>query len=185
MDDALKEDYCPYFGLAWESGLGLAEYLFHNDLGLNNKRVLEIGSGLSLPSFVLDKKGYDVTACDFHRDVEIFLKFNQKLNNSSFKYKSFNWRDGNQYGTKYNLVMGSDVLYESNHPLTVASTLLSFVEDDGLIILSDPGRNYLKPFLVAMSENTILKEKITHAVKTEWTEKEISIFIFRKIKISK
>lgn len=185
MDDALKEDYCPYFGLAWESGLALAEYLFHNDLGLSSKRALEIGSGLSLPSFVLENKGYDVTACDFHKDVEIFLKINQGLNNSSFKYKNFNWRDGNQNGTKYNLVMGSDVLYESSHPLTVASTLLSFVENDGLIILSDPGRNYIKAFLDAMNESAILQERLTRVVKTEWTEKEISIFIFRKFKNSK
>lgn len=181
MDDALKEDFCPYFGLAWESGLGLAQYLFENTLELNSRSVLEIGSGLALPSFELTRQGYDVTACDFHKDVETFLKINQELNAISFNYKNLNWRDGNRDGRKYSLVMGSDILYESGHPLAVANTLLSFVEDQGLIILSDPGRNYIKPFLESIQTQTIILEKLTYKVETDWTQKEINIFIFKKL----
>ena len=48
--------------------------------------------------------------------------------------------------------MGSDVLYESKHPGEVARGLTRFLKPGGVIILADPGRNYLNSFLEAMED---------------------------------
>lgn len=181
MDDALKEDFCPYFCIPWEAGLGLAEFLNAQPMPVSKLNVLEIGCGLALPSFVLSQKGYQVTACDFHDDVASFLKLNQSLNAINFSFKKLNWREGNTLNETFDLVIGSDILYESNHPRHVASTLISFVKPGGKIILSDPGRNYIRPFLDAMNEKSQLLQTINFQVNQSWTKKDITIFIFTKI----
>lgn len=182
MDDALKEDFCPYFGVAWEAGLGLAHFLeTQTNLDLKNKTALEIGCGLALPSFVLKQKGSFVLACDFHDDVSTFLAHNQELNQIKFDYKKMNWRSGNLSEEKYDFVLGSDILYESNHPHFVAKTLTSFAKENAFIILSDPGRNYINSFLEAMNPYAKLIEKFSYSVETSWTSKDINIFIFKKI----
>lgn len=176
MDDALKEDYCPYFGVPWESGLGLAQYLDRMDL--KDRTVLEIGSGLSLPSFVLARNGANVIASDFHQDVEVFLKYNQLMNNIKFPYHRMNWRTQvNEFG-KFDLVIGSDVLYESAHPEHVAFALLRYLNPGGKIILSDPGRAYVQKFVEAMNKLGKKEVLIIESVKTSWTQKDVFIFEF-------
>ena len=76
QDNSLAEEYCPYFGVLWEAGIGLSQHI--QNLDLKNKRVLEIGCGLALPSFLVSKKGGDIIATDFHEDVPLFLDVNQK-----------------------------------------------------------------------------------------------------------
>lgn len=176
MDDALKEDYCPYFGVPWEAGLGLAQYLVNVDF--RGKRVLELGSGLALPSFVASRNGGKVLATDFHGDVKKFLDINQALNKIYFDFFQMNWRIKEVDLGKFDYVIGADVLYENGHPEYVAKALIDYLAPSGKIILSDPGRAYVQKFIQAMNKLG-LKENLTiEKVKTSWTEKEIFVFIF-------
>lgn len=176
MDDALKEDMCPYFGIPWEAGLGLTKYLLENsNFDLNNKTVLEIGCGLALPSFAATQLGAKTLACDFHDDVETFIKENQKLNDINFAYKKINWRDeDNQIGF-FDFVIGSDILYESTHPINVAKSLLRYAKPKATIILSDPGRAYINKFLLAMKELNLFHQRVDLKIK----DKTIQVYIFQ------
>lgn len=176
MDDALKEDYCPYFGVPWEAGLGLTQYL--SQLDLKGKKIIEIGSGLSIPSFLCANKGAHVLATDFHADVKVFLEINQKLNNVEFDFFQMNWRNEYHDLGKFDLVIGSDVLYESAHPDHVAKSLIDFLAPNGKIILSDPGRAYVQKFVLSMNRMGFKEKTAFEKVKTEWTEKEVFIFEF-------
>jgi predicted nicotinamide N-methyase len=154
QDNSLAEEYCPYFGVMWEAGIGLSQYL--KNIRVKNLKVLEIGCGLALPSFVLTRNGADVIATDFHADVPLFLEVNQKKNNIQFRYKVMNWREEvqqakSQHGL-FDLVIGSDILYESQHADQVAKALLSFLAPGGKIILADPGRAYVQKFITAMND---------------------------------
>ncbi len=178
-DEALKEDYCPYFGVPWEAGLGLAQFL--NDQDLTNKTILEIGAGLALPSFIATSKGAKVLASDFHADVKTFLQLNQTLNATEFDYIQMNWRKEILDLGKFDLVIGSDILYESAHPDYVSKTLISYLKEDGKIILSDPGRAYIQKFVSSMNHCGFKETMKIVNVETEWTKKDIFVFIFERV----
>jgi predicted nicotinamide N-methyase len=182
QDNVLAEQYCPYCGVLWEAGIGLGQYLSTYDV--KNKSVLEIGCGLALPSFVVTRAGGNIIATDFHADVPLFLSVNQTKNNLSFNYRVMNWRDEiertkTDLGT-FDLVIGSDILYESQHPKEVASALIAFLKPGGKIILADPGRAYIQQFITAMKELGYKENLTTQTVKAELCQrnKARDIFIF-------
>jgi predicted nicotinamide N-methyase len=171
--DPFAEDLCPYFGILWEAAISLSEFLAENPKLVSNKKVLELGCGLGLPSLVATNLGADVLATDFHPDVEEYFQRNCRHSSVECKYLRLNWREENVQ-EKFDVVIGSDVLYESKHPKEVALGLLRFVKDGGTIILSDPGRSYLQQFLSAMKELGVKEEMFSKTVNS----KEVLIFKF-------
>lgn len=173
--DPFAEDLCPYFGILWQGSIGLAEYLGeHPDL-VKNKTVLELGCGLGLPSLVATHLGGEVLATDFHPDVEEYFMRNCRHSSIHCDYKRMNWREERCNSQKFDVVIGSDVLYESRHPGEVARGLMKFCNPGGTIVLSDPGRNYLQQFITAMN-NEGIKEDMS-SIKVE--DKDIWIFKFK------
>ncbi len=182
QDNSLAEEYCPYFGVLWEAGIGLSQHLNRTDM--KGKRVLEIGCGLALPSFVVTRGGGEIIATDFHADVPLFLEKNQKKNNIQFAYRVMNWRNEIER-TKtdlglFDLVIGSDILYESQHPMQVAQALIAFLKPGGKIILADPGRAYIQKFISSMNECGYKEHFTTETVSADLTpkNKQRDIFIF-------
>jgi predicted nicotinamide N-methyase len=182
QDLSLAEQHCPYFGVMWEAGIGLSQHLTTEMC--NGKKILEIGCGLALPSFIATKLGGEVIATDFHADVPLFLELNQKNNDLFFEYKMMNWREEvmevkNQLGT-FDLVLGSDILYESQHPMQVAKALIAFLKPRGKIILADPGRAYMQKFVTSMNELNYKEELKTQTVEAKLTPKNIQrdVYIF-------
>jgi predicted nicotinamide N-methyase len=184
QDNSLAEQYCPYFGVLWEAGIGLSQHM--QKINLNGSRVLEIGCGLALPSFIVTRNGGEVIATDFHDDVPLFLEINQKQNSLSFPYKKMNWRDEIERTRAdlglFDFVIGSDILYESQHPMQVAKALLAFLKPGGKIILSDPGRAYIQKFISAMHElgkkEVMFSEKVSAHLAQKNKEREVFIFEF-------
>lgn len=171
--DPFAEDLCPYFGILWPAAEALAEFLDENPQLVKNKTVLELGCGLGLPSLVASHLGGKVLATDFHPDVEEYFLRNCRHSSVECQYKRLNWREQNVQ-EKFDVVIGSDVLYESKHPLEVAKGLLRFVKEGGTIILSDPGRSYLQQFLTAMKELGMKEEMYSKTISS----KEVFIFKF-------
>lgn len=185
QDLSLSEEHCPYFGVMWEAGIGLSQHLTRELCA--GKKIIEIGCGLALPSFVATRFGGDVIATDFHIDVPVFLKLNQEKNNISFKYNELNWRehiqknDKNEFG-KFDLVLGSDILYESQQPDQVAQALISLLKPGGKILLSDPGRAYVQKFVSCMQAlgypEKFMTEKVEASLSPNNKEREIYLFEF-------
>lgn len=184
QDQSLAEEHCPYFGVMWESGIGLSQFLTKEMCA--GKKILEIGCGLALPSFVATRFGGSVIATDFHADVPLFLKENQKNNNIEFQYQVMNWRNEiertkNSLGT-FDLVLGSDILYESQHPMEVAKALIAFLKPKGKIILADPGRAYVQKFITSMRElgypEVMTTEKVAAALTVKKVDRDIFLFEF-------
>ena len=173
--DPLSEDLCPYFGVVWPAAIGLSKELLRRGAQLEGKSVLELGCGLAIPSFVANTFGARILATDFHTDVEPFLKRNQSINNSFFEYQRLNWND-DSLGMQFDLVIGSDILYESRHPLAVAKALTKFVKPDGEIILADPGRSYLQNFVTSMNQLGFKEELVPYSVDVN----EIFVLKFKK-----
>jgi 2-polyprenyl-3-methyl-5-hydroxy-6-metoxy-1,4-benzoquinol methylase len=139
---------------------------------------------LALPSFIVTKNGGNVIATDFHADVPLFLQINQNENKIEFPYRVMNWRDEvertkTDLGT-FDLVIGSDILYESQHPSQVALALIAFLKPGGKIILADPGRAYIQQFVTAMKLLGYKDNMTTQIVHPSLTQKnkQRDVFIF-------
>lgn len=172
--DPFAEDLCPYFGVLWPAAEALSVYLSQNANLVKDKKVLELGCGLGYPSLLASYLGADVLATDFHPQVEEFFLRNCRHSNVNCNYMRLNWREDQGHIGLFDVVMGSDVLYESKHPREVARGLLRFVKPNGKIILSDPGRNYLQQFVDAMKAEGQQEEMTSVNIQG----KEIFIFLF-------
>lgn len=173
QQDPFAEDLCPYFGVLWPSAQALSVFLAQHPELVRHKKMIELGCGLALPSLVAKHLGANVLATDFHPDVESYVQRNARHSGIDLKYERLNWREVNEQGA-FDLVIGSDILYESKHPKEVALGLLRYTNSGSLIILSDPGRAYLQKFLDAMNELGHREE--IHLVEIEGKEQFIILY---------
>lgn len=129
----------PLFGIVWPSGLVLAKYMFDYDTG--TKRILEVGCGMALSSLLLNKLHADITATDRHPDAERFLQRNTRLNDERpISFKRVDWDDSNDDLGRFDVIIGSDLLYEDEHIALLADFINAHACPTCEVILVDPGR---------------------------------------------
>jgi predicted nicotinamide N-methyase len=172
--DPFAEDLCPYFGILWPAAEALSQFLFDHPELVIKQTILELGCGLGYPSIVATHLGGEVLATDFHPDVEEYFQRNCRHSVMKCRYQRLNWREDKSEIGKFDLVMGSDVLYESKHPSEVARGLIRFLKPKGRIVLSDPGRAYLQQFVTAMHQEGYKEELFPISV----SGKEMFVFLF-------
>jgi len=137
------------FGVVWPSSIMLAAQV--SLMELEGKRVLEIGCGLALSSIVLHQMGVDITASDYHPLAKAFLDENVNGNDlSPIKYQTGNWETENPLLGKFDLIIGSDILYEPAHASQVSNfiDIHSSVGVDVMIV--DPNRGNRSSFTKKM-----------------------------------
>lgn len=146
----------PLFGLLWPSGRELALALARRPLRAD-ETILEIGCGLALASLVVHRRGARVTASDVHPLAEAFLQENLRLNGlPPLPYRHGDWaapggaagqRPGRvRVSGRFDLIMGSDVLYERDEPGHLAGFIGRHGGERGEVLIVDPNRGNRAPF---------------------------------------
>lgn len=165
------------FGVVWPASQILAATV--SMIELDGKRVLEIGCGIALSSLVLHKMKVDITASDYHPLAREFLDQNVLTNNlSPIKFQIGNWEAENPLLGEYDLIIGSDVLYEPAHPEFVSSFIHRHSNTDVDVIIVDPNRgnrakftnkmlalgytHHYEPFNVQAPDEASCKGRILH-----------------------
>ena len=137
------------FGHVWPSGRLLAEAMATHDIA--GKRILELGCGLGLASLVLRHRGADVVASDYHPLAETFLAYNAALNElPAVAYRTLRWDAPNETLGRFDLIIGSDVLYERNHAERLSALLPRHANLVSEVLITDPGRGNSTPFTRAL-----------------------------------
>lgn len=137
----------PLFGLLWPSGSRLAERMALRPVN-PQERILEIGCGLALSSLVGHRRGADMTASDCHPETAGFLRENLRLNGlAPMAYRHGQW--GSQpviqnsdiaLTGQFNLIVGSDILYERDEQGTLAQFIDSHATPLAEVWVVDPNR---------------------------------------------
>lgn len=149
----------PLFGLIWPSSLQLAELLAQRPVSAS-ERILEIGCGLAIPSLVAHRRGSQITASDCHPLTNDFLRENLKLNSlPKLSYRHGQWSVAEVAGVvnvadlpftalsdRYDLIVGSDLLYERDAPLALSLFINNHALPDAEVWLVDPNRGYRSAF---------------------------------------
>lgn len=141
----------PFFGLIWDSSLVLAHFMC--DFNISGKRILEVGCGIGLSSLLLNNRLADITATDYHPEAGNFLMENTKLNHGKIiPFIRTGWEDENVNLGRFDLIIGSDLLYERNHPAILSGFIEQHVKPACEVILVDPGRGNHAQFSRQMVE---------------------------------
>lgn len=129
----------PLFGVIWPSGEVLAHHML--DYEVDGKRILEVGCGIGLASLVLNHRLADITSTDYHPEVEPFLMENVKLNTGKkIPFVRMGWCDSNINLGAFDLIIGSDLLYESDHAELLSCFIDHHANQHCDVIIVDPGR---------------------------------------------
>lgn len=135
----------PLFGLLWPSGQVLAGVMATFELG--GKRILELGCGLGLASLVTHRRGGDVTASDCHPLAGDFLKENLRLNGLPvMKYQAAHWARANPGLGRFDLIIGSDVLYDREQPQALSQFIDRHADAAVEVLIVDPNRGNQSSF---------------------------------------
>lgn len=135
----ISSAFWPLFGVIWPSSLVLAHYICDYDTG--SKRILEIGCGIAVSSLLLNKQNADITATDYHPEAGNFLQRNALLNkDKNIAYEQVDWTSNSDSLGLFDLIIGSDVLYEDQHVDQLADFIERHSKPTCEIILVDPGR---------------------------------------------
>lgn len=129
----------PIFGVVWDSSIVLAHHLLEADF--SGKRILEVGCGIGLVSLLLNHLRADVTATDHHPEGESFLDHNTRLNEDpKIPFVRTAWADAKTDLGEFDLLVGSDLVYEDNHVAQLAAFFSQHGKQTCEVVLVDPGR---------------------------------------------
>jgi predicted nicotinamide N-methyase len=141
----------PLFGQVWPSSQILAGLMQGWQLGA--RRFLEIGCGLALASLVVHRRGGDITASDCHPLTETFLRDNLRRNSlPPMKYSTGNWLRPNPVLGRFDVLIGSDLLYERDHPGQLADFIELHAEECADVLIIDPNRGHRSAFTRCMRQ---------------------------------
>ena len=152
------------FGQVWPAGRVLAEAMTTCDV--TGKRILELGCGLGLASLVLQHRGANIVATDMHPLARSFLEHNVALNGlPMLDYRELRWAVPDDTLGRFDLIIGSDILYERDHASLLAAVVERHAQPRAEILLTDPGRGNSGTFTRALATQGYVLTEQRHRFK--------------------
>jgi predicted nicotinamide N-methyase len=144
------DERLPYWADLWPSARGLTRHLL--DRPPPERRIVELGSGVALPSLALRSLGADPLATDYYADALAFAGANAARNGlAPLRTAMLDWRHPPP-GERWDLVVAADVLYELRNAEALSALLPRILAEGGRALLADPGRVYFGEFRDLMEE---------------------------------
>jgi predicted nicotinamide N-methyase len=141
----------PFWAHPWPAGLALAEYLTRYPPP-RDRRIVELGCGLALPSIVVARAGARALATDGVEDAVAFAAHNFALNETLAEVARVDWATGGDALVArgpFDAILAADVLYNNANVQAALELWPRLLAPDGLVLLSDPRRDDgLRDFLL-------------------------------------
>lgn len=148
LDVADEFAHTPYGLLLWPAAVGLGRLLAGRGADLAGKSVLELGAGLGLPGIVARSLGADVVQTDHAADALALARLNARRNGvDGIRYSVADWTTWRS-DTRYDLVIGADILYERAMHFHLQQVFERAVA--GSLIISDPVRPQAMEFMAGL-----------------------------------
>ena len=149
--DFERDERLPYWAELWPSSTILANFVAADTRPPGN--AIELGAGVGLVSIAAAIAGHTVTATDYYEDALAFARANA-FRNLGFEFATalVDWRNVPSDLPRFDLVLASDVLYESRYAPLVAAVVDRFLSGRGVAYIADPGRVAANAFVDACTE---------------------------------
>ncbi len=176
--DVINESI-PYWGELWPSAIGLSQFLTENASLISGKSILEIGCGLGLPGIVSSLLGGNVIMTDYLPAALQYAEYNWKLNIvSAPDMRLLDWRNIEKVAPS-DVLLASDIAYESKSFVPIIIALKSLVKKDGIILLSEPNRVFAKKFIKELQDHFTFSQEIK-LIEKDGIKNRISIYCLKK-----
>jgi len=108
---------------------------------------------LGLASLMLNERMADITATDNHPRADSYLQHNASLNNGrTIPFFRADWDDKqNDELGKFDLIIGSDILYESQHADSLSVFIERYAKEKCKVIIIDGARGHGGKFAKRMA----------------------------------
>lgn len=151
-DEYAVDERLPYWAELWPSGRALATTLASRSL--SGMRVVELGAGLAIPSFVAAAGGATVLATDWYEPAIDFIRVNGRRLGLPVAGLLIDWREPPAdllAAAPFDLVVAADVLYEARNVEPLCTLLGQLTRPGGEVVIADPRRPDAATFLGALS----------------------------------
>lgn len=145
----------PYWAELWDSAIGIAQWIAAGGMDRVIKidrgplappptarpplRVMDLGCGMGLAGTVAALMGADVLFADIERDCLLFSALNAARYSDRARARKVNWQT-DTLGERFDLIIGSDVLYDKTQWPFLDTFFRNHLADDGWVMLGEPGR---------------------------------------------
>lgn len=157
--DFARDERLPYWAELWPSSTVLAAFVLAEAAvtipgpARGETHAIELGAGIGLVSIAAAMAGYHITATDYYDDALDFTRANAYRNlGREIATLALDWRSIPPSLPRFELVLASDVLYESRYAPLVASTIDRCMAPSGVAYVADPGRVAVGAFADACAE---------------------------------
>lgn len=133
-------------GVLWQSEELLSDLMTTEKIA--DLRILEVGCGTALASLVLRRRGADITATDHNPEADKFLATNAALNDlEPIHFECMNWHDLKPGLGRFDLIIGSDLLYDHHNLDALISFIQNHANDACQLVFVDPKRGLTGRFI--------------------------------------
>ena len=145
----------------WEASVILTRYCLQNKNLFTNKKIIELGTGCGLLGISILKQIPNIdryTFSDYQENVLNNLKTNitkNKINeNEKYDIIKLDWRDYAKIDLKYDIILGSELIYKGGCIEELAKMIKQLLKDDGICFISMPEkRSMTNVFLQYIKES--------------------------------
>jgi predicted nicotinamide N-methyase len=132
----------PYWAFAWAGGQALARHVLDHPELVRGKNVLDFGAGSGLLALAAAKAGAAAaTAAEIDPFAATAIALNAALNALELHVETADVIG--RMGTAWQVVLVGDMCYERPLAERLTAWLRRLAADGTLVLLGDPGRNYL------------------------------------------
>jgi predicted nicotinamide N-methyase len=138
------DDYMPYWAQPWPGSILLAEIILDGAPG-EGRTAIELGAGIGIASLAAAMMGWAVTTTDYDADAIAFAELNAQRTGVTLAGTALlDYRVPPEQA--WQLVLGSDLLYERKKCEPVARWIAAGLHAEGMALLSDPNRGAADDF---------------------------------------
>lgn len=170
----------PFWVKIWESSIILAHFL--GGLPSNAKRkMLEIGAAMGVAGIFAAAFGHHVTITDKNEEALAFARVNAAMNGlHDLDIRKLDWTDS-QDGETYDVIFGSDVLYDGGTFESLIHFLRTHIKEGGEIYLAVSGFIKARSFF-EQAHRYFEMERKTHTLRSEEELFRIHFYTLRPVK---
>ena len=167
----------PFWAKIWPAAKAMADFLEAELPYIKNKRVIEIGAGVGLPSFTIAKHAAEIIISDYATEaVELIEKNIDHLGLTNTKAMCLDWNDF-PTNIKADVVLLSDINYAPNDFNALQNLIQRFLAQGSTIIISTPERITASPFVEKI--NMYIKSSTFQTIENGLEQTKINILILK------
>ena len=167
----------PFWAKIWPAAKAMADFLEAELPYIKNKRVIEIGAGVGLPSFTIAKHAAEIIISDYATEaVELIEKNIEHLGLTNTKAMCLDWNDF-PTNIKADVVLLSDINYAPTEFNALLHLIEKFLTQGSTIIITTPERITASPFVEKI--NMYIKSSTFQTIENGLEQTKINILVLK------